>query len=249
MNIHQIDAIVMPSSVEPSSSTPLLSILNGEIRLKQTLISIKKWRKSLPISIPILIGDNTSGIEKLRIAVEKMGLENIQIYAVMPIPEVDFRVGGAGLSECNSILSIISSAKLKSNDIIMKSNSRYFIFNWKLIVQRLPDSFQLAVWPGGNLNYVETGFYLSRVGNLTTGLPKIMREINEEEGVFVEHLYPSMIENIKSDMALFQFPPAIRGVRGHTGRKEDRKSEAYAIYSAVRIRNLTKKILKVRFAK
>lgn len=240
MNINEIKALVLPSSIEPSASTHLLSVMNGQIRLKQTLVALKKWRKSLPDSIPILIGDNTPGIDRLREAIRDIGLVNTHVFDVKPISQSDFARGGAGLSECNTILTIIRSAKLNESELVMKSNARYFILNWKLLLSRLSNKANLAVWPGGNLEYVETGFFIARVQSLVNGLPNVMLEIDETQGIFVEHLYPTIVQNIESELHFFQFPPSIQGVRGHTGRREGRLSEAYAIYAAIKIREQVK---------
>ena len=244
MNVTEIKAIVLTSSVNPGVSTHLLNIVSAEIRMKQTLDSLTRWRNSVPVAIPILIGDNSAGFSQLVTNVKHAHLENVYVIEVHPISDSQFSIGGAGLSECNTILTILEYSKLNKADHILKSNARYYVYNWKSMVEGLPSKTRLAVWPGGSLRYVETGFYVSQVDTLVNGLPNIMPRIDEKNGIFVEHLYPTLVDGHLNQVDLFQFPPAIRGVRGHTGRKEDWKSEAFSIFIIVSVRNRIKKVIK-----
>jgi hypothetical protein len=70
-----------------------------------------------------------------------------------------------------TILQTLEIFSLENKSFIMKSNARYFIFNWKLIIDRLPKDFDFAAWPSPDLNFLETGFYVAKVKALVKGLP------------------------------------------------------------------------------
>jgi hypothetical protein len=101
----------------------------------------------------------------------------------------------------------------------MKSNVRYFIFNWKLIIDRLPKDFDFTAWPSPDLNFLETGFYVAKVEVLVKGLPCILETIYKTKDIFVEHLYLEHVTQRKEKLTVFKFAPAIYGQRGHTGER------------------------------
>lgn len=244
MQSTDLKALILTSTISPGASTHSLKIVNQELRLRQTVSAIRRWRKSLPESVPIIIGDNSSGFGELVRQVERYKLKNVRLISVTPVPQKEFQIGGAGLSECNTILTILQSSELAGTDLVLKCNARYFVFNWKVILDRLPIDTQLAFWPGGSLKYVETGFYVAQVDILLRGLPTIMPAINESSGIYVEHLYPTLLGENQSGINLFQFAPAIKGVRGHTARKEDWTSEAFAIFAVIKLREQLKRLLR-----
>jgi hypothetical protein len=237
MKVSQIEALLMPSAISPSSRTNQLSVTNSKIRLRQTLKSVKLWRKSLPDTIPIYIGDNTQGWIILMGEIKKLNMKNVFVTHVNPPNSDNFARGGAGYAETLTILQTLEIFSLENKSFIMKSNARYFIFNWKLIIDRLPKDFDFAAWPSPDLNFLETGFYVAKVEALVKGLPCILETIDETKDIFVEHLYLEHVTQRKEKLTVFQFAPAIYGQRGHTGRKENYSSEAFAIYAIVFMRN------------
>jgi hypothetical protein len=236
----------MTSAVEPSNKTPFQALLEPNIRLKQTKKAIRKWLRSTRNSEQILVlGDNTGWADRIARHFPGPILEGRLKIIDVDKPSLITVEKGKGSAEAITLLTMLKVVGAPNDSFVAKINARYFCNNWKFLSDRIEEKSDFAAWPSNHLDSIDSRFFVCKAGLLSQILPNVVAETDDISGKYAEMLYAKYSINIPSvKFQRFDYPPAIEGYSGTSGKKISGLGEYRTVSILVRLRLKLYKIWK-----
>jgi hypothetical protein len=242
----KLDALLMPSAVAPSLSTPFQTLVDPRVRLRQTVKAIDYWaRRAEKFNFKVLVVDNTNFATQIQAQFSKK-LVNSKHLKIIDVPQLSPQdiARGKGAGETSTLIAGLQILDLPANAIVAKVNARYITTNGLFLIDELNPDFDFAAWPRPNLDSVDTTFFAGKVGFLHKSFQFVYQETDDLKEKFVENLYADYsIRNPDCKFERFSYSPAIKGQSGTTGSKASPFNEFRIVSFVVRIRKSSRKFL------
>lgn len=242
----RIDALIMPSAVAPSPSTPFQALVDPKIRLSQTKKAIRYWVKlAEKHDFRVLVVDNTGYAQKILLTLDKRisTSSKLNVIDVPPVSEFDVK-RGKGAGETSTLIAGLNHLNLPEQSLVAKVNARYITTNGLFLINELDEGFDFAAWPRPYLDSVDTTFFVGRAGFLSKIFSYVYAETDDLKEKFVENLYADFsIRNDNCRYVRFNYCPAIKGQSGTTGSHASPLNEYRMVSNLVRFRKFTRSVL------
>jgi hypothetical protein len=235
-----MSVLIITSTVNVSSC--LTVVVDPEIRLQQYISSILFYIKVKNIE-SIIVCDNSgfdySKINKLIILAEKHS-KKIEFLSFLS-DSVKTMKYGKGYGE-GQIMSFITK-----NSILYNNNeSSFFKVTGRIIISNIESVIRFS---SVNKNYfqrtyfnslrtddkIDTRFYYVKKQDFEEYLINSYKEVNDNDGFYLEHSYFRTIKENKVRYSFFNVLPFVKGVSGSTGSYYDIPKRNFIIRSFVNI--------------
>jgi hypothetical protein len=242
----KLDALLMPSAVAPSPSTPFQALVDPGIRLAQTIKAVQYWVcKAERFDFKVLVVDNTNYADQIRQNLPKRFARSahLEIADIPPISTSDV-TRGKGAGETSTLIAGLKLLDLPPGSIVAKVNARYITTNGLYLLDELSDDFDFAAWPRPRLDSVDTTFFAGEVEFLSKTFDFVYQQTDDLKEKFVENLYADIsIKNSECRYERFAYSPAIKGQSGTTGSKANPLNEFRVVSFVVRARKASRNAL------
>jgi hypothetical protein len=242
----KLDALLMPSAVAPSPSTPFQALVDPSVRLTQTIKAVQYWvRKAERFDFKVLVVDNTNYADRIKLGLPNRiaRSEHLKIEDVPPISASDV-TRGKGAGETSTLIAGLRLLNLPPGSIVAKVNARYITTNGLFLIDELEAGFEFAAWPRPRLHSVDTTFFAGEVEFLSKAFDFVYQQTDDLKEKFVENLYADIsIRNSECVYERFAYSPAIKGQSGTTGSKANPLNEFRVVSFIVRARKASRKAL------
>lgn len=197
-------------------------------RLKETIISLTKWVKvSQQLGLDCYLVDNTLSKEELYVLIPDKLLMKITVLSAPRISEVDIREGGAGLAELLSLKYALAHLALDPDDVIFKSNARYFVRNMRQMVESCSTNTSINFFTYRLVCRAETKFFSMSVSQLSAFINFAEHRIRNNPSLHIEHLFALYIVGPGFEYAShFPVQPVLNGRSGRFGTRFSSISES-----------------------
>jgi hypothetical protein len=242
----RLDALIMPSAVAPSPSTPFQALVDPKIRLSQTTKAVTYWVKLAEKNdFQVLVVDNTGYAKEILHSLGNRisASSKLTVIDVPPVSEGDIK-RGKGAGETSTLIAGLNHLNLPERSIIAKVNARYITTNGLFLIDELDESFDFAAWPRPHLDSVDTTFFAGKAGFLSKIFANVYTETDDLKEKFVENLYADFsIRNDTCKYVRFNYCPAIKGQSGTTGSHASPLNEFRMVSNLVRFRKFSRNVL------
>jgi hypothetical protein len=243
----KLDALIMPSAVAPSTSTPFQALVNPKVRLTQTIKAVRFWTNlAEKLDFQIVVVDNTGYAEQIKAGLPARFRNSTKLQCIdLPaISEADI-ARGKGAGETSTLISGLNFLALGENAVVAKVNARYITTNGIFLIEEIDYDFDFAAWPRPRLDSIDSTFFAGKVKFLREAFQYVYGETDDLKEKFVENLYADYaIRNPKCNFVRFNYSPAIKGQSGTTGSKASSLNEFRLVSFVVRIRKSIRETFK-----
>ena len=221
--------LILTSAIKPSHDTPLIKHLDENLRLKETLVCLKKWTKIIKrYNFNCVLVDNTFNDADLRSKIPFTKFPEVQVLAAPPTDEHGLKKG-TGFPELMSLKFAVNELGLADNDLIIKSNARYFIRNFSNLFNYVEKFIDVYFYTHLRVDRAETKFFIITVKHLRKFIEFAELRVNIHENTHLENLFADYISsNVYRASISFPIEPVISGISGRTGDKYRFFNEAWA---------------------
>ena len=218
--------LILTSAIKPSHKTPYLRHFDEKLRLKETLICLKKWKKIVEKNnFRCILVDNTLNEKELRSKFSAAKFPNLRLLAAPPVTESDLKKG-AGYCELKSLRYATSRLNLSNENLIIKCNARYFIRNFENLFRFVNQVNKIYFMTYLRIDRAETKFFIITLKHLREFLEYAESRVNLQ--INLEHALAKYIySNAYHESISLPIEPVIFGVSGHTGKKYRFFTEAW----------------------
>jgi hypothetical protein len=242
----RLDALLMPSAVAPSPSTPFQALTDPHVRLMQTVKAVNYWvRKAEKLNFRVLVVDNTNFASEIKSNISKklLSSSHLEIHDLPPLSPRDI-ARGKGAGETSTLIAGLELLDLPGSAVVAKVNARYVTTNGLFLIDELNENFDFAAWPRPYLDSVDTTFFVGKVHFLQKAFQFVYNETDDLKEKFVENLYADYsIRNPECRFERFSYSPAIKGQSGTTGSKANPLNEFRVVSFVVQKRKSIRKAL------
>jgi hypothetical protein len=219
--------LILTSAIKPSHKTPYLRHFDEKLRLKETLICLKKWQRIVEKNnFRCILVDNTLNQKELRSKFSAVKFPNLRLIAAPSITDNDLK-RGAGYCELKSLKYAISRLDLSNESLIIKCNARYFIRNFENLFRFVNQINKIYFMTYLRIDRAETKFFIITLKHLREFLEYAEIRVNLKfnlEHSFAKYIYL----NAYHESISLPIEPVIFGVSGHSGRRYKFFTEAWA---------------------
>lgn len=213
--------------------------LNSDLRLSETITFLSKWvgiAQSLDLDCCLV--DNTLQLPKLQEVIPRSLQPKVRLLSAPPVEEDLLQIGGAGIGEILSMKFALAQLQLNPQDLVFKSNARYFVRNMKTIVELTNPEVPINFFTYGLVCRAETKFFAISAEHFAKFIDFAEPLMHKSSSLHLEHLFAQYIAGpgyLYSSH--FRVPPVLEGKSGRFGTK-------YSFISESRINHLTFKFFK-----
>jgi hypothetical protein len=221
--------LILTSAIKPSHNTPFLKHVDENSRLKETLVSLKKWTKIIKqYNFNCVLVDNTFNDADLRSKIPFAKFPEVQILAAPPTDEHDLKKG-TGFPELMSLKFAVNELGLADDVLIIKSNARYFIRNFSNLFNYVEKLIDVYFYTYLRIDRAETKFFIITVQHLKKFIEFAEFRVNVQDNIHLEHLFADYISSNAYHASIsFPIEPVISGISGTTGDKYRFFNESWA---------------------
>jgi len=221
--------LILSSAIKPSLNSPGLRHTNHELRLKETLICLKKWQRIAKTNnLDCILVDNTYSELELKSKIPNSLFPNLQLLSAPAVSKLELR-RGAGYAELRSLQFITSILNLNSDSLIIKCNARYYIRNFQNLFSFVDNYNKIYFYTNLRVDRVETKFFISTFEHLKNFLEFAEDKVGLQPNTHLENLLAKYINLYAFNESIaLPIEPVIFGTSGHTGQKYRIINEAWA---------------------
>jgi hypothetical protein len=212
--------LILTSAIKPSHDTPNLKHLDEKLRLKETLVCLKKWSKIIKqYNFNCILVDNTLSDTDLRSKIPFATFPEVQVLAAPPLTKHDLKKG-AGFGELMSLKYAVNELGLENNILIIKSNARYFVRNFGNLFNFVEEFNKIFFYTYLRIDRAETKFFVITVKHLKKFLEFAEARVNIQDNIHLENVFADYIYlNGYHESISLPIEPVIFGISGRTGKK------------------------------
>ena len=212
--------LILTSAIKPSHDTPSLKHVDEKLRLKETLVCLKKWSKIIKqYNFNCVLVDNTLSDADLRSKIPFATFPEVQLLAAPSLTKHDLKKGN-GYGELMSLKYALNELGLKNNNLIIKSNARYFIINFENLLNFVEKSNKIHFYTHLRIDRAETKFFIITVEHLKKFLEFAGVRVNIQDNIHLESVFADYIFlNAYHESISLPIEPVIFGISGRTGGK------------------------------
>jgi len=216
--------LIITSTVNVNSN--LTYLIDAKTRLKQYVDSIDYYLSSTLIT-KIIICDNSGFDYSDNIALIEIAKKNNKQIEFLAFHgnKTEIKNLGKGFGEGEIMSHVFSKSKLiKQEDIsFFKVTGRLKILNIDKILASVKsnDNYfnRVNLNPFVNLKKVDTRFYKCSKQDFKLIFEDVYKEVNDSQGVFLEHVYYNTLIKNKIEFKSFKVLPNFSGISGSTGQE------------------------------
>lgn len=221
--------LILTSAIRPSLNSPGLRHFNDELRLNETLISLKKWKRLVfKNNLDCILVDNTLSELELKSKIPSSLFANLQLVSAPELSELELE-RGAGYGELKSLELIINTLNLDTDSLIIKCNARYYVRNFQNLFSFVDNFNKIYFYTNLRIDRAETKFFISTFEHLKKFVKYAHDRVSYQPNMHLEHLLASYIYSCAFNVSVsFPVEPVFFGTSGHTAQKYSFFNEAWA---------------------
>ena len=212
--------LILTSAIKPSHDTPNLKHVDEKLRLKETLVCLKKWSKIIKrYNLNCVLVDNTLSDTDLRSKIPFVTFPEVQVLAAPPLTKNDLKKG-AGFGELLSLKYAVNKLGLENDILIIKSNARYFVRNFGNLFNFVEKLNKIFFYTHLRIDRAETKFFVMTVKHLIKFLEFAEDRVDIQNNIHLENTFADYISlNGYHESISLPIEPVIFGVSGRTGKR------------------------------
>lgn len=220
--------LILTSAIRPNLNSPGLLHLDEELRLNETLICLKKWKRIVDINnLNCILVDNTLNEFELKSKISSSLIPNLQLVSVPALSKLELQ-RGAGYGELSSLEFVTNTLNINTDSLIIKCNARYYIRNFQNLFSFVDNFNKIYFYTNLRVDRAETKFFISSFEHLKNFLKFAKDKVNYQPNMHLENLLARYIYlHAFNESIAWPIEPVIFGTSGHTGQKYRIINEAW----------------------